>query len=366
MIKEKETVNDQEITLKELILGIQDFGKEIIRFKYFIILFAVIMGLLWVISALKENKTYIATQTFMINSDEGGGGIGGLGGILGSIGIGGGGGGKYNLPKVLELSRSRKISQNVLYNKVYVAGSSDFIANHIINTKDSIGDWATVPFYKFWLPESKLSKFRFAHDSISSYDRLENRALKKIHTLLIGNEKIDGIMSSSFDEESGIMEIKVETENEDLSYHLCKKIYSELSEYYITKSIEKQKFTFDIIASKHDSIATELSIAQHRLADFEDKNQRLYSKVDRLKIQRLNQEVQKLAAMYGEVSKNLEIADFSLKSKTPFVQEIDAPIRPLRVNIPSIPKSFLIGFFLGSFLIIVLIIIRKVYFDIMV
>ena len=69
--------------------------------------------------------------------------------------------------------------------------------------------------------------------------------------------------------------------------------------------------------------------------------------------------------MYGEIIKNLEISDFTLRNKTPFVQPIDRPILPLDAEKTSLFKSMFIGGFLGLFLSILFITIRKILREVM-
>lgn len=356
---------EDEITLKELILKIKEFWSEIMKYWFLVLLLGAVLGLYMGYKAFKTDVEYKAALTFMVNDDEGGGGMAGLGGLLGSFGLGGGGGGKNNLDKILELSKTRKISQKALFQVVEIGGNKDFLANHIINYKDTIGEWGAKPFYNFWSPESKLKNFRFRGDSIVAFSKIENSGLKAVHGMVVGGESVAGFVSSGYSEESGIMFLSANTKNQDLSIELCKTLYTQLSEYYITKTIEKQKFTYDIVKAKYDSIQIALRTAQYTLAKFEDRNQNMFTRLDNLEELRLNQEVQKLGIMYGEAAKNIEIANFSLKNKTPFVQEIDIPIAPLTPNKPSLFKALIIGGFLGVFLSVGFIVVRKIYIDTM-
>lgn len=356
---------EDEITLKELILKIKEFTQEVLKYWFWILVIGIFLGVYMSYKAYQKPSFYQAELTFMVNDDEGGGSMAGLGGLLGSFGLGGGGGGKNNLDKILELSKTRKINQKVLFEKVNVGNKVDYLANHIINHKDSIGEWENKPFYNFWSKESELKNFRFKHDSISIFNRTENRVMKKVHIDLVGGIGGSGIVSSGYTKESGIMYLRASTRNSDLSIALCNILYGKLSQYYVTKTIEKQKFTFDIVKTKYDSIQVALKSAQYTLAKFKDRNQNMFSKVNNLEELRLNQEVQKLGIMYGEAAKNIEIADFSLKNKTPFVQEIDTPIAPLNGSRSSLIKALFVGGVLGIFLSIIFIVIRKVYNDTM-
>ena len=355
---------EDEITLKELILKIKGFWSEIVKFWFWILLLGAVIGLYMGYTAFKTKPQYKAELTFMLNDNDGGGGMPGLGGLLGTFGLGGGGG-SVNLDKIVELSKTRKIAKKLLFKKCIINNKNDFIANHLIDYKVELNEWANKPFYDFWSAESKIKNFKFKSDSINSFDRTNNSILKSVHSLLIGNANNTGLIRTKYVEETGIMSISAVTGSEELSYYLCDNQYAILSEYYVSKTIEKQKYTFDLLSEKSDSIQIALRNAQYSLASYKDKNQNMYTSKDNLNELRLTQEVQKLGAMYAEVSKNLEIASFSLKSKTPFMQEIDEPLLPLRPAKPSLFRSLIIGGFLGVFLSIGIIVIRKVYRDTM-
>jgi uncharacterized protein involved in exopolysaccharide biosynthesis len=65
--------------------------------------------------------------------------------------------------------------------------------------------------------------------------------------------------------------------------------------------------------------------------------------------------------MYGEVLKNLEYADFTLKSSTPFIALLDNPILPLPVVQESRIMAFIIGLILGIMVGITFVLGRKIY-----
>ena len=63
---------------------------------------------------------------------------------------------------------------------------------------------------------------------------------------------------------------------------------------------------------------------------------------------RLQREITALTAMYGEVLKNVEVADFSLKNKMPFIQVIDTPILPITPTQISLLRKLLNGLIAGG------------------
>ena len=77
---------DEGINLKALIFKIQDYVKEVWDKKWIIFAFVLVVGVYRSVSAWFTPPKYVATLTYMVNEDEGGGG--GLGALIGQIGIG--------------------------------------------------------------------------------------------------------------------------------------------------------------------------------------------------------------------------------------------------------------------------------------
>ena len=112
---------------------------------------------------------------------------------------------------------------------------------------------------------------------------------------------------------------------------------------------------------KTDSLQNELHASEFDLANFKDTNLGIYTKKDNLTDLRLQGKIRMLYVGLGKALENLEIADFSLKYQTPFIQTIDAPVLPLSPIQTSlliqIIKAMLLGGFVGGGFIIG----RKIY-----
>lgn len=356
-------VQDDEITLKELILKIKEFWRELWKYWWLIGAITIPFVLYMAYKAVNSDVTYPAQLTFMVNKDDGGS-MSAFSGILGSFGLGGGSKGGYNLDKMIRLLKSRKITEDVIFSQAEVAGNLKLIANHIITNQDTLGKWFRKPSL-LNRKEDPLKGFEFAQDSIYKRDPLENAALKRIKGRILGSEENTGFLTSGYDEESGILNLTVETEHQGLSILLAKTYYEKLSDYYTFQAVEQQQNTYDLVHYKNDSIYDALNSAEYALASLIETTRNIYSEKELLRKKRLEREVQKFSLMYAESSKNLEIADFTLKSKTPVVQLIDAPISPIKPNSESLLKSLIIGGFLGLFLGCLLVIARKIYRDTM-
>jgi hypothetical protein len=162
------------------------------------------------------------------------------------------------------------------------------------------------------------------------------------------------------------MSISASTRDETLSIELAKRMFESLSNYYISKAIEKSLKTFTIVSTKRDSVLGVLRAAEYNLAHFKDSHRGMLMRVDQVSEIRLQREVAALSAMYAEVLKNTEIADFSLRNKTPFIQVIDSPIAPIRPTSMSLLRSLVIGMIIGGFIGAALVIVRSVFREVMV
>lgn len=352
--------NQEEVSLREFLLSLKAYWREILSgWKVFIIILIPVLAiqLYRVFSAVPE---YTAKISFMVNEDEGSS-ISGVAGILGQFGIGGGARSNFNLDKILELSRSMQITRRALFDSTSIHDKRDLFANHLISIHDLDRLWSRKN------PEFK--GFRFASDSIDQFSILEKAAFKKVYSFLVGSEngKEEPHLKTGYSELTGIMTMRLATEDQNLSIEMLNTLFDELSEYYITQSTEKQEQTLKLVKHKKDSIFGELKSAEYQIANFRETHRGIWDARGQLDLQRLQRQVTSLTIIYGEALKNVEIADFSLKNAIPFIQIIDRPLPPLRPEAPSLLKNLLLALiitsFLGAFYIIIRSIIRRALSD---
>ncbi len=348
---------EDEITLKELILKIQEYALELWKNIILIGLIAAPFMLYKLYVAYTTPVYYPASLTFMVDEDEGNT-FAGMSNILGQIGIGGIRRGKYNLDKILEISKSRRVLQMALFAKADLQGQKDYLANHLIRQYEMHDRWQD--------DSSGLKDFLYQHHQFERFHASENKVLKSLHRLLNGTDEEAGIYETSYDEDTGIMTLRIESPSEDLSIALVDTIYAKLTSFYIEKATEKATATYQLMKYKSDSLANALATAEYNLADFIDRNQHIYSATEgSLRRTRLASNVKQLQVMHSEALKNLELADFSLKSKTPFITLIDSPIPPIPPVRPSILRALIIGALLGAMVGVTFVLARKIYRDAM-
>jgi hypothetical protein len=170
-----------------------------------------------------------------------------------------------------------------------------------------------------------------------------------------------GLMTADYNEDTNIMSLGVTTTNEAISLALSQHMFESLSKYYVNKSIEKLQKTYHLVSMKRDSVLGVLKSTEYQLANFRDSHKSLLMRTDQITELRLQRELAALTAMYAEVIKNVEIADFSVKNKTPFIQVIDSPLAPIPPIKLSLIRQLLIGIVIGGLVGSILVVGRMLY-----
>jgi hypothetical protein len=353
---ENQTINSQnqqeeeEVTLKDLIDKGKEYAIEVLKNWKILLLFIIPITAIMLYQAITTPVTYTSALTFMVNENEGGMGVGAAAGILGMLG---GGGEKNNLDKILELSKSQRILNEALLTKVTIDGKNDFYINHIISIYDlPHTDWKKDPVLR--------EGISFKTSNVDSFSRNELSALKGVYGKLVGSTTSVGMYSTSSSRQSTIMKMNLSSLSEELCVKFLKTIYDRLNIFYVSKSIEKQKYTYEVVVAKADSIKKLLYGREYAKASYADTHRGVVMETQQVPTQRLSRDVNMLSIMYAEAIKNAEVADFSLKNKVPFVQAIDIPMFPLKPEKTGKVKASITGIVIGLIIGILFVILRKI------
>jgi hypothetical protein len=359
-----EDSEDKEMTLKDIVLLVKDYYVEVKKYWKLIPFFILPFAIYFVADATLTDESYSSGVTFLVTNDSEKG-MGDISSILGSLGMGGKSD-ESALEKVLQLFRSRQIIENALFQKVTVNNNNDFLANHMLRAygwKRLLRPYKTLGFFSGgWVKEMENNAdFAYTHGNVDKFNRNENLVKKILYERIVGNKAIGlpPTVGSTIDEKSGIMSITMTSFSEDLTAEMLMLLYNQLSEYYINKTIEKQKKIFDIAKFKKDSIAGELSYADRTLAEFEDGNRNLVWVRGELKKTALQRRARILEGLYSQSISQTESADFALRNKTPYVQMIDKPGRPILPFKVSKTTNLMTAILIGTFLAVLFIVLRK-------
>jgi uncharacterized protein involved in exopolysaccharide biosynthesis len=340
---EQQHIDNDEISLKELIQKIQEWIAYLTTQWKLIIGIAALGGIIGFVYASFQKPTYLATTTFVLEEDKGGGG--GAMSLASSFGFdlgGGGGGGLFTSSNIIELMKSRLVVEKTLLNPVQVAGKEISLADFYIQI-NKLKIKVSFPV------NADRAKFSLEQDSI----------LFGISSGLINNN----LTIVQKDKKVSIISLTVKTENELFSKFFCEQLLKETSDFYIETKSKKSKLNVDILQHQTDSIRAELNSAITGVATASDNVYNLNPafNVKRTPSTRRQVDVQANTAILTQLVAQLELSKVSLRKETPLVQLIDRPILPLEREKVGRLKSLTIGGFLAGFLTVLYLMFIQLY-----
>ena len=359
MYKRQSYYQDDEITLKELILKIREFWLELWGKKWIILGVAIIGAAVFAVRAKMQETTYTTGLSFMVteNDQNDQNAFLNLDGQIELRGIGNN--------KITELARSGRIIHQVLLSQDVIGDRRDYLANHLIKLYGLDKKWAEekmVEQYK----NLHLKDFLFSRDDLDEFVPKELRALSIIHDLVSGNNITGnkGLATTSYNEDTEIFRLSVKTREENLSMRLIEGIYEELQDFYIEDKIGAPQRAFEVVSAEADSLLRVLSSLEGRLAYTKDRNRGVSSSQASINLSKLERDVSKANQEYEESVRSKKRLEMLLQGGTPTFQVIDQTFFPVR-NASSLLKALILGGFLGGFLSSFFVIGRKIVRDAM-
>ena len=342
-----------EMSMKEIILLIQGYWKELWRKWWLIGLITILPLGYFIYKTFTTPPMYDAEIRFIVEG-EGGSGLGALGGLLGTFGLKKPGG--TNPYKILEVGISKRVVGEILFKK---SRNNKFLANNILDIYELPERWSEKK------PEFK--DFQFKHDSIPVYNETERKAFLRVYRKMVASPKnrAEALYTVSLDEEKAIFSIHGHTEDEALSIELVNNGYDHLKVFFEEKILEDQKQTRDLLKEKADSIEYLINSKSRALAIFEDRNRGTILRESEVERDKLLLEIRGLTTAFTEAIKSFEYADYSYRDSKPLFLKIDSPIEPLDADDESLIFNIILGLFVGIFLGALFVIFRKMYRDIM-
>jgi uncharacterized protein involved in exopolysaccharide biosynthesis len=351
--EEQQQIDNDEISLKELIQKIQAWIAYLKTQWKLIIGIAALGGIIGFVYASFQKPTYLATTTFVLEEDKGGGGLGGAMGLASSFGfdLGGGGGGLFTSSNIIELMKSRLVVEKTLLNAVLVAGKEISLADYYIQINELKEGLAKKP---------NLANIGFPTNADRTTFSLEQDSI--LQTISAGLTK-NNLVIAQKDKKVSIISLTVKTENELFSKLFCEQLLKETSDFYIETKSKKSRLNVDILQRQADSIRAELNSAITGVATASDNVYNLNPalNVKRTPSTRRQVDVQANTAILTQLVAQLELSKVSLRKETPLVQLIDRPILPLEKEKLGRLKSLVLGGFLAGFLTVLYLVSGKVY-----
>jgi uncharacterized protein involved in exopolysaccharide biosynthesis len=353
MTDEQQQIENDEISLKELIQKIQEWIAYLKTQWKLIIGIAALGGIIGFVYASFQKPNYIATTTFVLEEDKGGGGLGGAMGLASSFGfdLGGGGGGLFTSSNIIELMKSRLVVEKTLLNPVQVAGKEISLADYFIQINKLKEGWAKKP---------ALANINFPINADRTKFSLEQDSI--LYGISSGLIKANLVIAQK-DKKVSIISLTVKTGNELFSKLFCEQLLKETSDFYIETKSKKSRLNVDILQHQADSIRAELNSAITGVATASDNVYNLNPalNVKRTPSTRRQVDVQANTAILTQLVAQLELSKVNLRKETPLVQLIDRPILPLEKDKVGRLKSLVLGGFLAGFLTMMYLVFGKLY-----
>lgn len=354
MTDEQHQIDNDEISLKELIQKIQEWMAYFKTQWKLIIGIAALGGIISFAYASFQKPTYLATTTFVLEEDKGSGGsLGGAMGLASSFGfdLGGGGGGLFTSSNIIELMKSRLVVEKTLLNPVQVNGKEISLADYYIQYNELKDDWfkKQVLVNIDFAVNADRAKFSLQQDSI----------LQLISASLIK----ENLVIAQKDKKVSIISLTVKTESELFSKLFCEQLLKETSDFYIETKSKKSRLNVGILQHQADSIRAELNGAITGVAAASDNVYNLNPayNVKKTPGTRRQVDVQANTAILTQLVAQLEMSKVSLRKETPLVQLIDRPILPLEKEKLGRLKSLILGGFLAGFLTMLYLVFRQLF-----
>ena len=331
--------NTEEATLKDVIISIRDYTRELKK-KFILIssvlIISIILGLVY--SSIQKDK-FEAVLSFIVEGQSEGPNLSSISGMASQFGLdlGGSSSSTFSQQNVVELLKSRKVIESTLIKSCIVNNEEDILLNHYISINNMIEDGENISFFS------------------SSKDSITN---------IIWKEIIDFKIDLSYqNNEANILNLTYTSTSSEFAKNFTELLVEEISQMYSHYKTEKTRNSLKNLELRSDSIFRELKNSERNFARVKDRNLRVINASGRLDEIQYMREVQVLNAIYLELIKNTELVKMNLLNETPIIQLIDVPVLPLKdISRSNLFWAFVFSF-LGFFMVSFLIIIRKLIRD---
>ncbi len=339
-----------DISVRGLLLKAKEYLLLLLRRWWLIALFAFLFGGQSFYSVRQIKPVYPAELTLLVNTQNTA---------------------KENKNRVLVFSRfvtSRKVFEKILLEPTDSLGGA-LLINEYLQT------------YFELKPEGLSNEipvnFSFAHAHQSNFTPTEKlvfkRIVEKISTYEAGYA--DGFVSVSLEETLGLITFGIATPDADLTIQIIEKLSAHFqyliftySSFAETNAYKEAKMSSDTLENEYRTISSKINKAKNNYQYLLKKNNNITNSETLFRaeeIEYLEAEADMCKAKYLENLKQLKVAQNAMNLSKPIVEVIKQTLPPLEDYKPSALRAALKFGMVGAFLMIILIILHKVFMDIL-
>ena len=316
-----------EITLKDIILKIQQWWSVVWPMRVRIIVLSLLVGGASAVYT-KFLKPPVYTASYQLFFEGESGGMSSAMRLASNFGfsLGGGGGGNSSITVQEYLTSRDNISKAMT-----MASGQGVMAER---------------YYAYALYEDQEFNEMF-YANFGKNQRYTDSILSEI-TLDLN----EGYISATLDEESGTVNFAINGYDEAFVYDLSKALISNTEDAFLDWKRKKGQSAVEAFQGKVDSLEIALDATLRRLGEYQDQNNSLISAVDKMEQMRLTIDMEALKVAYGEYIKGLEMSKADLMNLEPPFKYFDEPTYPLYKQKGSAAKAGIFGSVITSFLLV--------------
>ncbi|PUZ28127.1 lipopolysaccharide biosynthesis protein [Chitinophaga parva] len=347
------TETSEAISLKEVILQAGVWIKYLFKHWIWMLLAGVVAAAIGVGISTFLKKKYEAELTFILE-DANSNPLSSYMGLASQFGFDLGGGassGLFTGDNIIEFLQSRLIVEKTLLSTVNDGNGGFTLADRYISFTKMNAGWNEDLKKIHFSPGNNRNAFNITQDSILNliYVDITEKRLKVDKT----------------DPKLNFISVDMVTEDQLFSKVFVERLVDEAISYYVSTKTGRSKINIDRLQSQADSLEEVLNKRTYRAATVQDINLNPAKQVAAVGAEVASRDKMVIQTMYLEVVKNLELSKLTMAQETPIIQIIDKPIYPLKEKKIGPVKAGVIGFFLGAFLLTVVVFIKRIYQQIM-
>lgn len=358
-----QTIQEEQINTKDLIKKVIGVFK-LISNQWRLLLISIALGtLISILLDVKELKDTDYTGEIQFNLEAGGGqqmAMGGLGGLAGAFGMGMGAasndlfsGGNLGL-----FISSKTLYEKALMQEVLIGGKKTLFINFYKDSSDiARKEWGGDLLHA---PDFKSIKYRFQSKPVNNFTKDENILLSTIYEKLEAQTTLQPL-----DKMGSIMVLSATTNSEYLTQVWLETLLKTLKEFYIEVRTQKTREIYNIQMRRLYELEVKLSSTDRQLANTQFQNQNAIDPTAPMKTMQLNRSNNYVSNQYYQQLAAVEQLKMQLINVTPLFTILQPVRLPLLQRTYTVGGNTQTGAFVGFFLCLIFIIMRKSYQELM-
>ncbi len=225
------------------------------------------------------------------------------------------------------------------------------------------GTWSKVLEYTLWLPWTLKGALGKAISGTPAPAGTTDTG-----ELVIPSEEesaamkaVGGMVTTSVDEETGLMTISVTTSGPRLAASLAESFLDHFTARVREIRTEKVQERLEFVEERFDEAEQELERAEERLAQFLERNQNPTTATLQFQRDRLQRQVSFKEQLYSELQSQLTQTRLDLQRRQPVVTVVEEPVPPRQRSAPKRTFIVLLSLVVGGVLGIVLAFVRALF-----